>query len=155
MVQNGEGPARDSHRNQNTKGKARGLIAWYRTLREAEGQVRTKRSEITEKVFQPGRKAVAAKDVVSTLEAYEGDIREYQILTGNNMDNTMMEIYQQKMMPDVIPERVETLDLQSDAEAKEYATKQARTLKRDSTSSTPYLNENEEEMEDKKKNTRF
>ena len=34
--------------------------------------------------------AVAAKDVVSTLEAYESDIREYQILTGNTMDNTMM-----------------------------------------------------------------
>ena len=89
FVQKCEGPALDIIRNQNTKGKARGLVAWYRTLREAEGQIHQKRSEITEKVFQPDRKAVAAKDVVSTLEAYEGDIREYQILTGDKMDNTM------------------------------------------------------------------
>ena len=81
MVQKCEGQALDITRNQNTKGKARGLIAWYRTLREAEGQVPTKRSEITEKVFHPGRKAVAAKDVVPTIEAYEADVREYENLT--------------------------------------------------------------------------
>ena len=90
LVQKCEGPALDIIRNQDTKGKARGLIAWYRTLREAEGQVPTKRSEITKKVIHPGRKAVAVKDVVSTLEAYEGDIREYQNLIGNKMDNAMM-----------------------------------------------------------------
>ena len=78
LVQKCEGPALDIIRNQNTKGKARGFIAWYRSLREAERQVPAKRSEITAKVFQPDRKAVAAKDVVSTLEAYENDIREYQ-----------------------------------------------------------------------------
>ena len=43
LVQKCEGPALDIIRKQNTKGKARGLIAWYRTLREAEGQVPTKR----------------------------------------------------------------------------------------------------------------
>ena len=42
LVQKCEGPALDIIRNQNTKGKARGLIAWYRTLREAEGQVPAK-----------------------------------------------------------------------------------------------------------------
>ena len=42
LVQKCEGPALDIIRYQNTKGKARGLIAWYRTLREAEGQVPTK-----------------------------------------------------------------------------------------------------------------
>ena len=96
LVQKCEGPALDIIRNQNTKGKARGFVAWYRTLREAEGQVPQKRSEITEKVFQPDRKAVAAKDVVSTLEAYEGDIRECQILTGNRMDNAMVVVNQKK-----------------------------------------------------------
>ena len=88
--------------------------------------------------------AVAPKDVVSTLEAYEGDIREYQILIGNTMDNTMMVINPQKMMPEVIRERLETLDLQSYAEAKEYAIKQARTFIRDSKTITLELNEDEE-----------
>ena len=49
LVQRCEGPALDIIRNQNTKGKARGLVAWYRTLREAEGQIPQKRAEITEK----------------------------------------------------------------------------------------------------------
>ena len=57
MVQKCEGPALDIIRNQNTNGKARGLIAWYRTLREADGQVPTKRSEITEKGVPPGQKS--------------------------------------------------------------------------------------------------
>ena len=43
----------------------------YRTLRDAEGQVETTRSEIIEKVFYSGRKAVAAKDVVATIEMWE------------------------------------------------------------------------------------
>ena len=87
-------------------------------------------------MFQPDRKAVAAKDVVSTLEAYEGDIREYQIVTGNRMDNTMMVVNLKKMMPEVIRERLETLDLETYAEAKEYAIKQARNLKKNSITST-------------------
>lgn len=47
-------------------------------------------------MFQPDRKAVAAKDVVSTPEAYESDIREYQILTDNAMDITMMVVNQKR-----------------------------------------------------------
>ena len=130
MVQKCEGPALDIIRNQNTKGKARGLVAWYRTLREAEGQVPTKRSEITEKVFHPDRKAVAAKDVVATIEAYEADIREYQNLTGSTMDNTIKVLSLKKMLPDVIRERLDTLDVQDYLLAKEYAIKQARILKK-------------------------
>ena len=58
------------------------------------------------------------------------------------------------MMPEVIRERLETLDLQTYAEAKEYAIKQARNFKKNSKTSTLDLNENEEEMEEKKKKTR-
>lgn len=39
LVQKCEGPALAIVRNQNTQGKARGLIAWYLTLQDAEGQV--------------------------------------------------------------------------------------------------------------------
>ena len=34
-------------------------------MRDAEGQVKVKKDEITEKAFYSGRKAVAAKDVVT------------------------------------------------------------------------------------------
>ena len=115
--------------NQNLKGKARGLIAWFRTLREAEGQVSAKRSEITEKVYQSNRKAVAVKEVVSTLEAYEDEVREYKTLTGNNVEYTLMLLNLKKMVPETIRERLETHDVQTYAEAKEYALKQARNLK--------------------------
>ena len=48
LVQKCEGNAFAIVRNLNTKGKARGLIAWYRTLREAQGQVETKKQVIIE-----------------------------------------------------------------------------------------------------------
>ena len=113
-------------------------------------------------MFSPDRKAVSAKDVVSTLEAYENDIREYQILTGNPTDNAMMVVNLKKMMPETIRERLDTLDLESYKEAKGYVIKQARNLKKNS--KTPSLDscENGEETEEerkkeqeKKKNTRF
>ena len=59
------------------------------------------------------------------------------------------------MMPEVIRERLETLDLQEYKEAKEYAIKQARNLKNTSKTFTLDLNEDEEEMDQKKKKTRF
>lgn len=49
------------------------------------------------------------------------------------------------MMPETIRERLETLDLQTYNEAKEYAIKQARNLKKNFQTSTFDLNENEEE----------
>ena len=89
LVQKCEGSALAIVRNQNTQGKARGMIAWYRTLREAEGQVETKKQDITEKVFYSGRKAVAAKDVAATIETWAGELREYKTPTGNTVDNIL------------------------------------------------------------------
>ena len=68
LVQKCEDKALAIIRNQNSLGKARGLIARYRILREAEGQVETKKIEITERVFYSGRTAVAPKDVMSAIE---------------------------------------------------------------------------------------
>ena len=59
-------------RNLNEHGKARGLSAWYRTMREAEGQVETKKHEVVEKVIYSSRKAVAAKHIVIAIEMWEG-----------------------------------------------------------------------------------
>jgi hypothetical protein len=149
LVQKCEGPALDIIMNQNRKGKARGLIAWFRTLREAEGQVTAKRSEITEKVYQSDRKSAAIKDVVSTLEAYENEVREYKILTGNTVEDSIKVLNLKKMVPEVIRERLETHDVQTYAEAKEYALKQVRNLKK--TSKTHQLDLNEEEGEKENK----
>ncbi len=62
-------------RSLSSQGKPRGVLTWYRVMREAEGQVETRAIEITEKVFDSDRKAVAAKDVAYTIEQ-RGEIRE-------------------------------------------------------------------------------
>ena len=128
LVQKGEGKALAIVRNQSTHGKARGLVAWYRTLREAEGQVKTKRSEITERVFYSGRTAVSAKDVVTAIETWEGELREYKLLTGLSVDNTLMVLNLKRMLPESIKKMLQTVEYEDYDEAKEYAIKQARAL---------------------------
>ena len=86
----------------NTHGKARGLSAWYRTMREAEGQVEAMKHEVTENVLYSGRKAVAAKDVVITIEKWEGEHREYTSLTGFVVDDTLKVLSLKRMVPETI-----------------------------------------------------
>ena len=117
-----------------------------------------KRSEIIEKVYQSDRKAVAPKDVLATLEAYENDVREYKILTGNPMEDAIMLLNLKKMMPEVIRERLETHDVETYALAKAYAIKQVRNLKTTSKTHPLDYNDDEEEEEEEerpKKKTRF
>ena len=59
------------------------------------------------KVYQSNRKAVAVKDVVSTLEAYENEVREYKILTSNQVEDSIMLLNLKKMVPDIVRERLE------------------------------------------------
>ena len=107
------------------------MVAWYRTLRNAEGQVETKRSEITEKVFYSGRKAVAAKDVVATIETWEGELREYTSLTGLAVDNTLKLLNLKRMLPEAIRNMLQTVELTDYTAAEEYAIKQARVLQQE------------------------
>ena len=131
------------------------MVAWYQTLRDAEGQVETKRSEVTEKVFYSGRKAVAAKDVVATIETWEGELREYTSLTGLAVENTLKLLNLERMLPEAIKKMLQTVEIKDYTEAKEYATNQARVLlkEKDPKAATLDLNEDEEEKAEKKKVT--
>ena len=115
-------------RNQNTHGKARGLIAWYWTLRDAEGQVETKRTEITEKVFYAGRKAFAANNVLAIIASWEEEVREYKALTELDVDNTLKMLNLKRILPEEIEEMLQTVETNDYTLAKEYAIKQARVL---------------------------
>jgi len=137
LVQKCEGSAFAIVRNQNTQGKARGLIAWYRTLRDAEGQIETKRTEVTEKVFYSGRKAVAAKDVVATIATWEEELREYTMLTGLEVDNTLKLLNLKRILPEEIEEMLQTVEITEYPLAKEYAIKQARALQKKKGGSPP------------------
>ena len=147
LVQKCEGPALAIVRKQNTQGKARGLIAWYRTLREAEGQVEEKRTEITEKVFYAGRKAVAAKDVVATIATREEEVREYKMLTGLEVDNHFMMLNLKRILPTDIEEMSQTVEMSDYVLAKEYALKQARVLSKKKGNKPLQLDLNEDEEE--------
>ena len=94
-----DGPALAIVRNQNTLGKALGLIAWFRIVRDAEGQVKEKMSEITERVFYSGRKAVAPNEVTATIAAWEEEVREYKMLTGLEADNNLMMLNLKRILP--------------------------------------------------------
>ena len=82
LVQKMEGAALAMIRNQGTHGRVRGVRAWYRIMREAEGQLVTKRDEITRNVFDSDRNSVAAKDVAATIEQWESEVHEYTKLAG-------------------------------------------------------------------------
>ena len=131
LVQKTEVPALAIIRNLNTHGKARGLSAWYRTMRDAEGQVEVKKDEITEKVFYSGRKAVAARDVAPTIEAWEGELREYTTLTGKVMENSLKMINLERMLPESIRKMFQTVEIKEYTKAKEYALKQVRARNRE------------------------
>ena len=77
----------------------------------------TKRSEITENVFYSGRKAVAAKDVVATIETWEGELREYKSLTGLTVDNTLRLLNLKRMLPDAIRTMLQAVELTDYTEA--------------------------------------
>ena len=116
-------------------------------MREAEGQVETKKCEITERVFYSGRKAVAAKDVVTTIEKWEGELREYTSLTGLVVENTLKILNLKRMLPKTIKDMLQTVELTDYNEAKEYVIKQARVFQneKDPKASTLDLNEDEED----------
>ncbi len=95
--------------------------------------------------------------MAATLEAYENEVRECNILTGNSVEDTIMLLNLKKMVPETIRERLETHDVQTYAEAKEYALKQVRNLKPKIKLTSIDLHEQEEEEEEEKppKKTRF
>ena len=50
--------------------RTRGVRAWYRIMREAEGPEYTQLQELTEKVFGQGQKSVTAEEVPGALELW-------------------------------------------------------------------------------------
>lgn len=89
----------------------------------------TKRRDITEMVFDTMSKAVAAKDVATTIEHWEGEIRDYTNHIGCEVENPLKVLQLKRMLPKVIRWMIHTVGLANYKEAKEYALKQARALK--------------------------
>ena len=62
---------------------SRGARAWFRIVREAEGQIEARATELTEKLHDSSRKPVEAKDLAMAIEKLESELREFEAITGH------------------------------------------------------------------------
>ena len=70
-------------RNLESLVASRGARAWFRIVREAEGQIEARATELTEKLHDSKRKPVAAKDLAMAIEQLESELREFEAITGH------------------------------------------------------------------------
>ena len=98
-------------------------------------------------MFYTGRRAVAAKDVVTTIEKWEGELREYTSLAGLFVEITLKILNLKRMFPEAIMGMRRIVELTDYQEAREYAIKHARVLQDEKgpKASTLEVNEDEEE----------
>ena len=89
-------------RNLETLQGSRGQRAWCRLVRDAEGQIEARATELTEKVHDPNRKPVEAANLVAGVEQLESELREFEAITGKEPDEVAMVLALKRMMPKVI-----------------------------------------------------
>ena len=102
-------------------------------------------------MFYSGRSAVAAKDVVATIESWEADLKEYTTLTGQPVDNTIKVVNLKRLLPDAIRKMLQTVGHVDYTEAKEYAIKQARVLQKERSQKDMPLDLNEDDEKEARK----
>ena len=90
---------------------SRGARAWYRIVRESEGQIEARATELTEKLHNPHRKMVDAKDLVHGCEKLEAERREFEAITGKPPDEHSMLLALKRMLPKVIRSMVQTIEV--------------------------------------------
>ena len=133
-------------RNLETLPVSRGARAWYRLVREAEGQIEARATELTEKLHDPNRKPVEAANLAAAVEQLESELREFQAITGKEPDEHAMVLALKRMLPKAIRDMLQTIEKDGYKEGKEYALKQARALRNEraegpTKAGTPPLNE--------------
>ena len=62
-------------RNLESLTVSRGARAWFRIVREAEGQVEARATELTERIHDPNRKPVGANNQGQAVEKFEAEPR--------------------------------------------------------------------------------
>ena len=62
-------------RNLETLPVSRGARAWCRLVREAEGQIEARATELTEKLHDPNRKPVEAGNLAAAVEQLESELK--------------------------------------------------------------------------------
>lgn len=108
-------------------GKGAWLLAWYRVMRDAEGQVETKKIEITENIFDANRKPVASNIVVTAISQWEGELRECTNPARREAEDSIKVAHLEKMLPKTIRNMLQTVGFTSFKGCKEHVLEQART----------------------------
>ena len=90
---------------------SRGARAWYRMVREAEGQIEARATESTEKFHDLHPKMVDAKDLVQACEKREAERREFEAITGKPPDEQSMLLALKRMLPKVIRAMLQTFEV--------------------------------------------
>ena len=62
-------------------------------------------------MFYSGRKAVAPREVLATIETWEQEVREYKLLTGLDVDNTLKLLNLERMLLESIRKMLQTVEL--------------------------------------------
>ena len=75
--------------------------------------------------------------MVSTLESFDNETRKYTEVTGEPVDDAIKVMTMKKLILDKIRDMLQTADLTSYQECKDYAIKQARVIKNNRASSEP------------------
>ena len=115
--------------NVETLPVSRGARAWYRLVREAEGQIEARATELTEKLHDPIRKPVEAGNLAAAVEQLESELREFEAITAKEPDEHSMTLALKRMLPKAIRDMLQTMEKDGYKESKEYALKQARALR--------------------------
>ena len=88
---------------------SRGARAWFRIVREAEGQIEARATELTEKLHDSKRKPVAAKDLAMAIEQLESELREFEAITGHPPDEHAKALALKRMLPAAIRQMLQTV----------------------------------------------
>ena len=110
-------------RNLESLAVSRGARAWYRIVREAEGQIEARAAELTEKLHDAKRKPVLAKDLAMTIEQFESELREFEAITGKPPDEHAKALALKRMLPPSIRQMLQTVEKTTYKLCKEYALK--------------------------------
>lgn len=77
LARKAEGVVLTMVRTLSTQRKTRGIRAWVRVMREAEGQAEANKLELAGKLHDTNRKAVNATELPVAISQWEGELREY------------------------------------------------------------------------------
>ena len=118
-------------RNLESLTVSRGARAWFRIVREAEGQIEARATELTEKLHDPSRKAVEAKTLAQAVEKLEAELREFEAITRNPPDEHAKLLALKRMLSKSIRSMLQTVEIKGYKASQEYALNQAWEIHND------------------------